>query len=386
MKRVKRLLCLLLTLCMIVGMFSVGTMAAGLDNFTQANTYEAGQFTDVAADAWYAANVQSAYEFGLMKGNSGTTFNPEGNVTVAETITVAARLHTIYQNGEENFENSDPWYQTYVDYAKENEIIASNFADYNKAATRAEYATILASALPEKALKAMNEVADNAIPDVKTDDACGTAVYTLYRAGILTGSDKKGTFNPGSTIKRSEVAAIVSRMADESLRKSITLKDVKEEQPSAPAEVQVAENPSYFTAFPGKDEAFGPLKLTLTWESDSELDVLLCEANEAYENKLRNLTEQEAQVVKKEKCIEITIHTEKGKTYMVAPFLNVEDADTVDYTELLRSGAKVSVYDDGNAIAAYTVPQWDEGVLWMACQISCTEDGARHFYALNTVF
>ena len=49
------------------------------------------------------------------------------------------------------------------------------------------------------------------------------AVYLLYRAGVLTGSDSAGTFRPDSTIKRSEAAAIVTRMADPSLRQRITL-------------------------------------------------------------------------------------------------------------------------------------------------------------------
>ena len=39
-----------------------------------------------------------------------------------------------------------------------------------------------------------------------------TEVYTLYRAGIVNGSDKEGSFLPGSNIRRCEVAAIVVRM------------------------------------------------------------------------------------------------------------------------------------------------------------------------------
>ena len=55
------------------------------------------------------------------------------------------------------------------------------------------------------------------------DDANAEAIYTFYRAGILTGSDGKGTFNPNSSIKRSEVAAILSRMFDSNVRQSVTL-------------------------------------------------------------------------------------------------------------------------------------------------------------------
>lgn len=80
------------------------------------------------------------------------------------------------------------------------------------AATRAQFAAILARALPAEALTAQNSVPVDSVPDVPASAAGG--IYTLYRAGILTGSDGKRTFNPNSTISRAEVAAIVTRMAD----------------------------------------------------------------------------------------------------------------------------------------------------------------------------
>ena len=45
----------------------------------------------------------------------------------------------------------------------------------------------------------------------------------LYRAGVLTGSDDAGSFRPNTTIRRSEAAAIVTRMADPDLREQFTL-------------------------------------------------------------------------------------------------------------------------------------------------------------------
>lgn len=47
----------------------------------------------------------------------------------------------------------------------------------------------------------------------------------LYNAGILTEFDKYGTFKPFSSISRAEVAAIISRMVNTSLRKQFTLAD-----------------------------------------------------------------------------------------------------------------------------------------------------------------
>lgn len=194
----------------------------GLENFAAVNTYIPGQFTDIPKTHWGSANVEKSYELGLMKGSSDTGFNPDGNVSLAQAITMAARLNSIYTTGTEDFTQGTVWYQTYVDYAKQNGI-PTDFTDYNATATRAEFAAILAAALPIESLEAINMVTDGIIPDVDMKDADTQAIYMLYRAGILTGNDSAGTFTPNSSITRAAAAAIITRMADRSLRKSITL-------------------------------------------------------------------------------------------------------------------------------------------------------------------
>jgi len=195
----------------------------GLDNFVKTKVYDHNKFKDVPEDSWYAQNVATAYELGLMNGNSTTTFNPTGNITIAETITLAARLHNIYHMGSESFVMGSPWYQTYVDYARQNGIISEADINYNKAATRAEFATILSKSMPYEALQVINNIADNSIPDVPNSENYSSYVYKLYRAGILTGNDNLGTFKPDTTIGRHEASAIVARMAMTSLRKTFSL-------------------------------------------------------------------------------------------------------------------------------------------------------------------
>lgn len=94
-------------------------------------------------------------------------------------------------------------------------------AHMNASITRAEFVHIFHGA--ESTYKAINQVADDAIPDVKTGDTFASEIYEFYRAGILTGSDAKGTFHSASSIKRSEVSAILVRMFDTASRQSITL-------------------------------------------------------------------------------------------------------------------------------------------------------------------
>ncbi|MGX8698551.1 MAG: S-layer homology domain-containing protein, partial [bacterium] len=194
--------------------------------FAKQAAYAEGQYSDVPAGKWYARSVASAYELGLMKGNADGSFNPNGNVTLAEAVTMAARIHSLYTTGAESFPKGEgKWYQPYLDYAREKGIISEETfsSDANRALTRAQFAQILAAALPAEALPAVNTVALGAIPDVKGDSPAFDAIYTLYRAGILIGNDKAGTFKPDSALTRAETAAIVTRMADSDSRLSITL-------------------------------------------------------------------------------------------------------------------------------------------------------------------
>lgn len=202
-------LCLALALLMTTA-FAVGTTA----NFRKVNTYRSGQFTDVSSGAWYADVVKSAYELGLMNGTGGSQFEPEGTVSLAQAVALAARLHSIYYNGSENFRQSGAaWYTVYVDYAKREGILTQDYADYNAAATRAQFASLFARAFPASALSAINTVEDGGIVDVRMTHANAQEIYLLYRAGVLTGSGELGTFRPAASIQRSEAAAIVTRMA-----------------------------------------------------------------------------------------------------------------------------------------------------------------------------
>ena len=217
---------MLLALVAIGGTLTITADAnsPSIKNFTKQATYQVGRFTDVDQSAWYANSVALAYEYGLMSGTSATTFNASSNITIAEVITLAARIDSIFYTGAANFAPSAVWYQTYVDYAIDAGIInAGEYSNYTALANRAQFADILASALPSYALNEKNWVDDNAIPDVKITDNYADAIYKLYRAGIVTGTDSQGSFSPSRSILRAEVATIVTRMVDESLRGAITL-------------------------------------------------------------------------------------------------------------------------------------------------------------------
>ena len=267
----KRFVSIFLVFVLSAALFSTTISAASgsLSNFRQTLSYMDGQFQDVASDAWYAESVKKAFELELVKGTSSISFSPAGTMTIAQTITLASRLHCIYTSGSADFEQTDIWYQVYVDYALENQIIRAPYSDYTMPATRSEFAKIMANSLPKNALPEINSIDDDAIPDVPSTLENADYIYLLYRAGILTGSDKYGTFQPGSSITRSEVAAIVTRMADKSLRKQFVL----EEKPIEAASISL--NKETLSMYSGSSEVIKAHILPeqaeqlLTWSSSN---------------------------------------------------------------------------------------------------------------------
>lgn len=206
----KRILALLLVLAMTAAMMPAAFAEVGFSNFVKTQTYKPGQFTDVKSSDWFEANVAEAYEYGLMVGNSDTTFNPGGNLTVAEAVTLVCRLYAAYHADPEEIPDSDPWYQSSFDYAAKKGIFQlANFTGFNANITRAEFVMLIAAALPDEAFAPVREYAEGSIPDVPAKASYHDTVYKLYNAGILSGSDYKGSFNPHSFITRAEVTTVI---------------------------------------------------------------------------------------------------------------------------------------------------------------------------------
>ena len=189
----------------------------GFDNFTYSGKYSPGQFRDVNGSEWFAQYVEDGYNFGFFKGKSGNIFDHGGFLTLGEAVTLASRLRSIYHTGRADFAESVPFYSVYVDYALSYGIIGRG-GNYNTPVTRSVFAELIYNALPPEAFPEINTIADYGICDVMQDADFADAVYTLYSAGILAGSDRFGTFFPVSNITRAEACTIMVRVANPSTR------------------------------------------------------------------------------------------------------------------------------------------------------------------------
>lgn len=181
-------------------------------------------FSDVPSNAWYAQDVAAAEKYGILQGTGNGRFSPDGNLTLAQAITMAARTYA-YERGETIPKTGgSTWYSDFLQYASDKGICAiGEFgAAYDNFCNRLTMAKLFARVVPESTATQRNDV--TSLPDVQSASE-NQAVFTLYQLGILTGSDKYGTFHPYQYIKRSETAAILNRVLNPDMRKSFTLEE-----------------------------------------------------------------------------------------------------------------------------------------------------------------
>ena len=171
-------------------------------------------FSDVSAGQWYADYVVKAAQAGLMQGTGGDKFSPNGTLTVAEVVTLTARLYAD-RHGESVPTSDGAWYQGAYDYCIDNGLFTTgevpSYIMRNKA-SRFQMVDLLDRAVPEEEKQVINVVFNGEVPDVQETDLYGPVVYLWYRAGILEG-DSSGRFHGTTGISRAETAAILCRLA-----------------------------------------------------------------------------------------------------------------------------------------------------------------------------
>lgn len=195
-------------------------------HFERVLRYVQNQFNDVKSSDWFGKYVETAYEMGLMNGVDKKVFDVNGNVTIAQAVTLAARVHNIYETGGDTSvfksKSGEAWYMAYarygIDYGViDDEVYKAVQISPNRAASRLEFSYIVGNALPADALATINNVDFGDIPDVDYNTPAGKIVYGFYRSGILAGFTD-GSFNPEDNITRAQVAAVMTRMGDSAQR------------------------------------------------------------------------------------------------------------------------------------------------------------------------
>ena len=207
----KRVFALILTLALCFSL-SVPSLAAGV-------------FSDVDRNAWYFQYLDTAVSSGLLNGRGDGRFSPHDDITGAEAVKIAACIGQLLSEGSVSLRSGSPWYAPYLEYAVQHGILdaALGQSTLNAPMARAKLMDMLCRAIPEAQRREINSIPDGSIPDLSTSAPYRDNVYTLYRMGIVAGSDQRGSCLPDECISRAEVAALVARIVDEDLRVTFQL-------------------------------------------------------------------------------------------------------------------------------------------------------------------
>lgn len=228
MKKRVSLLALALSLLLCTAVQAQSTEASP---FVRSRSYEA-QFSDVAAGQWYHDAVAALYEYGLTNGIGSGKYAPGESISVAELVTFSARVHALYAGESIDAAGAEPWYQPYVDYLKANGLLDAGLdGHFTETATRAQMAGIFADTLPESWYDNRNAdivtrgyAEHQFIKDVTDYTPYQQDILWLYKQGIAGGVNASGAFHPGEAVTRSEIAALLTRMIDPSLRLTLDWK------------------------------------------------------------------------------------------------------------------------------------------------------------------
>ena len=207
-----RLLTIVLCVVLLLAM-SVDAFAIGMNNFVKTRVYN-DNFTDIRGK-WYESCVSELYEYGLVDGRSADKMAPEDQITLAEVITLAARINACYYEREIG-KGGEFWYTPYVDYALSYGIVDDSLVGHvTREASRGETALVFSRTLTAEQYEAVNQ--EKTFFDVLKLDKYYEAVSLLTCAGIVNGYEDM-SFRPEAGVTRAEAMTMAARLVNKDQR------------------------------------------------------------------------------------------------------------------------------------------------------------------------
>ncbi len=225
MKRSKRILSLLLSIVLILGMLPMFVLAAD------------STFSDVKTFDWFYNDVKYVCEKGLMKGTSSNTFSPKATTSRGMIVTILYRMAgEPAVTGACSFKDvtAGSYYEKPVIWAVENEVVggysASTF-DPDGAITREQLAAILYRYAKFCGYDVTASAEIDMFSDAGTVSSYAlTAMKWASAEGLINGSGSK--LDPQGSATRAQVAAILMRFCED-----VTLTTLRRSLIPAPARV-----------------------------------------------------------------------------------------------------------------------------------------------------
>ena len=168
-------------------------------------------FPDVPNNAWYAADVVTLFESGVISGFEDGKFRPQASVTWGQALKLfllAAGYPAQTPDKPAEGEPKPHWASEYLRYAeKKGFVVEGAVQDLDAPILRNEMADLCAAAL---------ELTETVSPSPYADSA-RDSVLKLYAAELMIGSfdgDGRRLFKGENNISRAEICAVLVRVAD----------------------------------------------------------------------------------------------------------------------------------------------------------------------------
>ncbi len=193
-------------------------LVQGMEAFKPKEGASVLPFMDVGPKDWFANDVKSLYNIGLMNGVTSTAFSPKSTMSLAEAITLSVRVYEYFNGSAESEKSSTlapgvPWYTKYITLANTYKLNDPAWTNFNAPVQKDQLAYLVCHALPPAtAYAAINDIKPKYIPDVDVSNKYFNQIVTLYNAGIMNGETEKGDFQPGKNATRAMVATVFSRL------------------------------------------------------------------------------------------------------------------------------------------------------------------------------
>lgn len=213
-------------------------------------------FSDIQTSDWYFPYVMTLFNKGVVSGVGDNQFNPNGTVTAAEFIAIAARL--VVPEKIDMRSASEHWAYPYYDALKSVQILNGRFSSWERSpggyaesgsglsapVRRYEMAEVLVE-LAEYLGETIQKKTD--IENNLSDSAkCTYDVLRAYSAGLLTGKDN-GNFDPKGYMTRAEMCVVFCRLMNYVTRPSVIVQAEKQSEyfVTAPGETKGMLKPDY---------------------------------------------------------------------------------------------------------------------------------------------
>ena len=172
-------------------------------------------FTDVAADRWSYTYIKQMYDAGVVSGMTPTTFEPAGDVTRAQFVTMLAGLAKadVSKYPATSFRDvpEGAWYAPYVNWALANGIVsgtsATTFSPDAKI-TRQDMAVMLYQYTQRYDVALQQQTVTPFMDESSISAYALPAVQALHRAGVISGMPD-GSFQPFGTATREQACVVL---------------------------------------------------------------------------------------------------------------------------------------------------------------------------------